>query len=163
MDTSNGMTLGSVGFLAIFLLILFALFNNNGLWGNRGGAFLAGEAFAGGYGWHGAGDIRSAICANEKQNIIDSARTNYNIEAQSAIIQTKMDTNAINQLRDELNQERAKSMYLQGQLENNARFYALDTKLNSISCNMCKKPELYCQSFTCDGTKIPTTTTTPAA
>lgn len=156
-DTST-IGVGGFAFIALFLLILFALFNQNGLWGNRGGAFLAGEAFAGGYGWTGAGDIRSAICASEKQNIIDSARTNYNIEAQSAIIQTKMDTNAINQLRDELNQERAKSMYLQGQIENNARFYALDAKLNSISCNMCKKPELYCQSFTCDGTKIPTAT-----
>lgn len=165
MNTENStMGVGGFAFIALFLLILFALFNNNGLWGNRGNAFLAGEAFAGGYGWNGAGDIRSAICANEKQNIIDSARTNYNIEAQSAIIQTKMDTNAINQLRDELNQERAKSMYLQGQLENNARFYALDTKLNSISCNMLKAPQLYGQAFACDGTKIPTTiTTTPVA
>lgn len=156
------MGVGGFAFIALFLLILFALFNQNGLWGNRGGAFLAGEAFANGYGWTGAGDIRSAICASEKQAIIDSARTNYNVEAQAdatrEYLGNKIDFYAMQNLRDELNQERAKSMYLQGQIDNNARFYALDSKLNDISCNMCRKPQLYCQSFTCDGTKIPSAT-----
>lgn len=163
MNTENStMGVGGFAFIALFLLILFALFNQNGLWGNRGGAFLAGEAFANGYGWTGAGDIRSSICASEKQAIIDSARTNYNVEAQANSVKeylgNKMDFYAMQDLRDKLSDEKAKNLYLQGQIDNNARFYALDTKLNDISCNMCRKPQLYCQSFTCDGTKIPSAT-----
>lgn len=164
-ETST-MGVGGFAFIALFLLILFALFNQNGLWGNRGGAFLAGEAFAGGYGWTGAGDIRAAVCNSEKQSIIDSARTNYNVEAQANSVKeylgNKIDFYAIQDLRDKLSDEKAKNLYLQGQLDNNARFYALDAKLNDISCNMCRKPQIYSQGFTCDGTKIPTTTT-PAA
>lgn len=166
MNAENStMGVGGFAFIALFLLILFALFNQNGLWGNRGNAFLAGEAF-GGYGWNTAGDIRSAVCAADKQGIIDSARTLYAIEQQGNSVKeylgNKMDFYAIQDLRDKLSDEKAKNLYLQGQLDNNARFYALDTKLNSISCNMCKKPELYCQSFTCDGTKIPSSTTAAA-
>lgn len=155
MEQTSGMTLGSVGFLAIFLLILFALFNSNGLWGH-------GRGYAGDSCGVSGCDIKQSIWNNEKQNIIDSARTNYNVEAQAdatrEYLGNKIDFYAMQNLRDELVNERAKSMYLQGQIDNNARFYALDSKLNDISCNMCRKPQLYCQSFTCDGTKIPTAT-----
>lgn len=162
-DDVTGSNVFLIIIVLFFFFMLFAGGNGFGWGGNRAGAFLAGEAYGGNFGWNNQA-ILSAVCNSEKQAIIDSARTNYNIEAQSAIIQTKMDTNVINQLRDELGQERAKSMYLQSQLENNARFYALDSKLNDISCNMLKAPKVYGQSFTCDGTKIPTaTTTTPAA
>lgn len=155
MEKESTMGVGGFAFIALFLLILFALFNQNGLWGHNRG-----------YGYDSCGvsgcDIKQSIWNNEKQNIIDSARTNYNVEAQAdatrEYLGNKIDFYAMQNLRDELNQERAKSMYLQGQIDNNARFYALDTKLNDISCNMCRKPQLYCQSFTCDGTKIPSAT-----
>lgn len=155
-ETST-MGVGGFAFIALFLLILFALFNQNGLWGH-GRAYAADSCGVSGC------EIKQSIWNNEKQGIIDSARTNYNVEAQANITRetlgNKIDFYAMQNLRDELNQERAKSMYLQGQIDNNARFYALDTKLNEISCNMCRKPQLFCQSFTCDGTKIPSSTTT---
>lgn len=156
---SSTMGVGGFAFIALFLLILFALFNQNGLWGHGRGYDSCGVSGC---------DIEKAVWNSEKQTIIDSARTNYNVEAQAdatrEYLGNKIDFYAMQNLRDELNQERAKSMYLQGQIDNNARFYALDTKLNSISCNMLKAPQVYGQAFTCDGTKIPTTTTTtPAA
>lgn len=157
-EETTGSSLFLIIIVLFFFFVLFAGGNGFGWGGNRAGAFLAGEAYGGNFGWNNQA-ILSAVCNSEKQTIIDSARTNYNIEAQSGIIQTKMDTNVINQLRDELGQERAKSMYLQSQLENNARFYVLDSKLNDIACNMLKAPKVYGQSFTCDGTKIPTVTT----
>lgn len=168
-------SMGGFGFIALFLLILFALFSNGGFWGNRGNAFLAGEALGGlnyGYGWNTPGDIRAAVCSSEKQGIIDSARTLYAVEQQGAetraAISTKIDFYAYQDVRDQLAEAKARNMQLENQIADERRYNALSAELADIRCNMLKAPKVYGVGQVCQGSLVPsnlcpTTPTTPAA
>lgn len=84
---------GGIGFLALFFLIVVAfLFNRNGCgngWfgnscGNCGGNWASGFATGVGVPGYGLGfEDYKAICNSEKQEIINSARTQYLVEEQA--------------------------------------------------------------------------------
>ena len=154
---------GGIGFLALFFLIVVAfLFNRNGCgngWfgngcGNCGGNWASG--FATGVGVPGCGlgfEDYKAICNSEKQEIINSARTQYLVEEQanltrandtanSRMIAEKIDFYAYQGLRDQLAEAQRKNLVLENQLYNDRKFGEVDKQLAAISCQMLKRPDV---------------------
>lgn len=134
---------GSWGVI-IFLIILFALFGNNGL------------------GFGGYGHRESAVSAAdaERRNIIEAAETNYRVieqgnltrqvvEATANATQTKIDFYAYQGLRDQLAEAQRKNLVLENQLYNDRKFGAIEAQLASISCRMAKEPQVYACSTSC--------------
>lgn len=162
-ETTNS----NVFLIIIVLFFFFMLFaGGNGFgWGGNRGAFLAGEAYGGNFGWNNQA-ILSAVCNSEKQEIINSARTQYLVEQQAAetrnYIGNKIDFYEYQNLRDRANAAEQRNMFLEGQITDIQRYNLLQNQIAEINCNMLKAPKVYGQSFTCDGTRIPTITTTPA-
>ena len=160
MNTET-MSAGGFGFIALFLLILFALFTNGGFFGgNRcGGGYWGDCGNALGYGWHATGDIRSSICASEKQNIIDSASTRYLIEQQGsetrAYIGNKIDFYEYQNLRDKLQEAQSKNMFLENQIAEERRYTSLQAQITELGCNMLKKPEVRGLGYVCNGSLVP--------
>lgn len=169
-------TTGSSMFLIIivlfFFFMLFAGGNGFGWGGNRVGAFLAGEAYGGNFGWNNQ-TLLSAICNSEKQGIIDSARTLNAIEAQGAAItnalSNKIDFYEYQNLRDRANAAEQRNMFLEGQINDIQRYNLLQNQIAEINCNMLKTPKVYGVGTVCQGSLVPsnlcptTTTTTPTA
>lgn len=151
---------GGIGFLALFFLIVVAfMFNRNGCggWSNGWGNGCAGWGFNGfGVGVPGYGlgfEDYKAICASEKQGIINSAQTQYLIEQTSAATQavvnatanatqTKIDFYAYQDLRDRLAEEQRKVLTLENQLYNDRKFGEIDKQLAAISCQMLRRPDV---------------------
>lgn len=155
---------GGIGFLALFFLIVVAfLFNRNGCgngWFGNGGCGCGnwggwGNGFVGvgvpGYGL-GFEDYK-AICQSEKQEIINSARTQYLVEEQANLtrandtananmLATKIDFYAYQGLRDKLAEEQRKNLVLENQLYNDRKFGEVDKQLSAISCQMLRRPDV---------------------
>ena len=155
---------GGIGFLALFFLIVVAfLFNRNGCgngWFGNGGCGCGnwggwGNGFVGvgvpGYGL-GFEDYK-AICQSEKQEIINSARTQYLVEEQANLtrandtananmLATKIDFYAYQGLRDKLAEEQRKNLVLENQLYNDRKFGAIESQLATISCQMLRRPDV---------------------
>lgn len=106
----------------------------------------------------------------EKQELIDSARTQYLIETSSRQTQeylgNKIDFYEYQNLRDALANERNKNMVLENRIYNDAQFNALsrqmegatvatDRRLDAIECQMLKRPNLFGVASTCSGQIIP--------
>lgn len=136
---------GSWGII-LFLIILFALFNNGGLfgYGNKGSATND--------------DV-------ERRNLISVADTNYRIieqggatrqvvEATANATQAKIDFYAYQGLRDELAEAQRKNAILENQLYNDRKFGAIEAQLASIACKMAKQPELSAVSVACPSSAI---------
>lgn len=162
--TESGM--GWIGVLFIILVI----------WAIFGGGF-------GAFGMNGrqmdCGCTRVSNCEVEKQEIIDSARTQYMIEQQGAA------TRAAQQAGFDAVMQQNSRIYEQGlqkdlfdakmriqQLEGNAfvkeqtdalaKQYAecccnFNRRLDAIECSMLKRPQLYGVASTCTGQIIPST------
>lgn len=163
-ETST-MGVGGFAFIALFLLILFALFNQNGLWGH-GRAYAADSCGVSGC------DIKQSIWNNEKQGIIDSARTNYNVEAQAdatrEYLGNKIDFYEYQNLRDRANAAEQRNMFLEGQINDIQRYNLLQNQIAELSCSVLKAPKVYGVGTVCNGSLVPsnlcpTTTPTPAA
>lgn len=162
-ETST-MGVGGFAFIALFLLILFALFNQNGLWGHGNRA----------YGYDSCGvsgcDIKQAIWNGERQAITDSARTNYNVEFQANSVKeylgNKIDFYEYQNLRDRANAAEQRNMFLEGQINDIQRYNLLQNQIAEINCNMLKAPKVYGVGQVCQGSLVPSNlcpTTTPAA
>ena len=153
---------GGIGFLALFFLIVVAfLFNRNGCgngwfgnggcgnWGGWGNGFVG--VGVPGYGL-GFEDYK-AICQSEKQEIINSARTQYLVEEQANLtrandtananmLATKIDFYAYQGLRDKLAEEQRKNLVLENQLYNDRKFGVIEAQLSNISCQMLRRPDV---------------------
>lgn len=162
-ETKSGM--GWIGVLFIILVI----------WAVFGGGF--GGFGRGGCGTEAAGCTRVSNCEVEKQGIIDSARTQYLIEQQSAT--TRAATQAgfesvmaqnnriyeqglqetIFDLKME-NQSLKSNIFVKDQTDALAKQYAaccceMNRRLDGIECSMLKRPNLYGVAATCSGQVIP--------
>lgn len=162
MDEKNYGWGGGIGFLAILFILIFA-FRGNG-WGNGFGGFGGFGGFpmwGNGFGFGGVGvpgyglgfEDYKAICQSEKQEIINSARTQYLVEQQSAATQavvnatanatqTKIDFYAYQDLRDRLNESERKVMSLENQLFVKDQLAPVNAQLASIQCHMLKRPDV---------------------
>lgn len=139
--------------------------------------------FGGGFGFNNrqmdCGCTRVSNCEVEKQEIIDSARTQYMIEQQGAT------TRAAQQAGFDAVMQQNSRIYEQGlqkdlfdakmriqQLEGNAFVkeqtdalakqyaeccYNFNRRLDAIECSMMKQPKLYGVASTCSGQIIPST------
>lgn len=113
----------------------------------------------------------------EKQQIIDTARTQYMIEntakqtqeqamALANALGTKIDFYEYQNLRDQLAQERTKNVVLENRVYSDAKFNALErqneamfgvlkSEIADLSCNVPKRPPYYAQGFVACGSPIP--------
>lgn len=137
---------GGWGFLIVLILFMWILFGWNR--GHNGGC---------------------DTCQAEKQEIIDSARTQYLVEQTSRNTQeqtmagltalgTKIDFYAYQDLRDQLAQERTKNVVLENRVYSDAKFGALEAQLATIQCGMLKQPPVYGIGTSCNAIYAPVPT-----
>lgn len=150
---------GGIGFLAILFILIFA-FRGNG-WGNGFGGFGGFPMWGNGFGFGGVGvpgyglgfEDYKAICDSEKQEIINSARTQYLVEQQAAetravatananVTNTKIDYYAYQDLRDKLAESQREVLTLQNQLFVKDQLAPVNAQLASIQCHMLKRPDV---------------------
>lgn len=150
---------GGIGFLAIFFLILIAVFfrGGNGFgWGTNG--VMGGMTYG-----HNPNsfDNYKATCDAEKAEIINTATTQYRVEQQAAqtrelvsatanATQQKIDYYALQDLRDKLSESQRENMMLQNKLFVKDQIAPLTAQLSDISCRMLTKPELSGLSTSCN-------------
>lgn len=123
------------------------------------------------------GFIYSYSVYGERQQIIDTARTQYMIEntakqtqeqamALANALGTKIDFYEYQNLRDQLAQERTKNVVLENRVYSDAKFNALErqneamfgvlkSEIADLSCNVPKRPPYYAQGFVACGSPIP--------
>lgn len=123
------------------------------------------------------GFIYSYSVYGERQQIIDTARTQYMIEntakqtqeqamALANALGTKIDFYEYQNLRDQLAQERTKNVVLENRVYSDAKFNALErqneamfgvlkSEIADLSCNVPKRPPYYAQGFVTCGSPIP--------
>lgn len=133
--------------------------------------------FGGGFGGYG-GNRQLGMCEVEKQGIIDSAKTQYLIEQTShatqlevagvqTVLSNKIDFYEYQNLRDQLAQERAKNIALEGRVYSDAKFGALEAQIQAMNCAMLKQPQVYGIAGACVPMYVPpfpsTTTTASGA
>lgn len=98
-------------------------------------------------------DGNKAVCAAEKQEIIDSARTQYLIENTSrqtqeqtaagfAALGTKIDFYEYQNLRDKVNEKDRQIMELNNKLFVKGQLEPVNAALASIQCNMLRRPDV---------------------
>lgn len=161
-ESRSGMSWIGVLFV---ILVIWAIFGGGfGSWGNRG------------YGMEG-GCGRVSNCDVEKQEIIDSAKTQYLIEQQGSATRT-----AIRDSRDDVmgqasriyeaqqsekifdlkmeNQSLKDQIFTKDQIGGVAKQLedcccAFNRRLDAIECNMLKRPQLFGVATTCGGQTIP--------
>lgn len=130
--------------IAIFLIILFAAFLGRGSWGGANPTQVAMPM-------NGCNAVSN--CQVEKQEIIDSARTQFLIENTArqtqeqtmsgfAALGTKIDFYEYQNLRDQLAQERTKNVVLENRVYSDAKFGVVEAQLASIACKMMPKPDV---------------------
>lgn len=148
----------------IFLILILWFFVGGGFggfggygYGNRAGAFLAGEALGSNCG--------ASNCEVERRALVTAADTNYRIidqanatravvEATSQATQAKIDFYAYQDLRDKLSESQRENMMLQNKLYSDAKFGAIEAQLANISCKMAKQPEIYATSAVCPNAAV---------
>ena len=165
-DTKSGM--GWAGLLLFFVVIwiLFGSMFNGGWGGNRSVA--------------DGGCNRVSNCEVEKQEIIDSARTQYLIEQTSRQTQDVANANG-RMLQDQANRiyeaQQAAALFdakmkiqaLEGQIFTQAQTDAIsrqladcccniNRRLDHVECDMLKRPNLFGLAATCSGQVIPPVT-----
>lgn len=171
-ETKSGMSW--IGTLFI-ILVIWAIF---------------GGGFGNGFGWNnnrnGCGDwnnggwngcSRVSPCEIEKQEIIDSARTQYQIEQQGAATRAAVAEGTaeitaqnnriyIQNLQENIFDLKMENQGLKSQIYNDAKFTALSQQLESCCCGfnrrldgiegrMLTRPNLYGVASTCSGQIIP--------
>lgn len=154
-ETRSGM--GWAGVL-LFIVVIWVIFG-----GGIGNGWGRGTCNDGGCN-------RVSNCEVQKQEIVDSARTQYLIETSSRQTQeylgNKIDFYEYQNLRDQLAAERNKNMALENRIYSDGQFTALsrqlercccetDKRFDAIECRMLKRPELSGIAATCSGQIIP--------
>lgn len=139
---------GSWG-IVIFLIILFAVFMNGGF----GGLFGYGRnGCVDGLGGYGFQDYK-AICETQKQDIANTARTQYLTEQQSAATrelvaatanttQAKIDFYAYQGLRDQLAETKSALMEANNKLFVKEQLEPVNASLATIQCQMLRRPDV---------------------
>ena len=146
-------SMGGIGFLALFFLIIISWtrggFGGFG-WGNNCGNWGFGEGFGPvGYGFQNF----KATCDAEKQEIINTARTQYLIEqvgaanrevttANANVTNTKIDFYAYQGLRDQLAETQRALMEANNKLFVKDQLAPITAQLSSIQCQMLKRPDV---------------------
>lgn len=129
----------------ILIFLFFIVFGNDGFFG--GGNAVAGDCRCSGI----------SNCEVEKQEIIDSARTQYLIEdkanntnalilAEEATTRARMDYYALESLKDQLFLERTKNVQLENRIYSDQQFNALQSEIQHLSCELPKRPPVYAQA-----------------
>lgn len=149
---------GGIGFLAIFFLILIAVFmrGGNGFgWGNpinNGYGLPYGDGIGLGASSYGFQNYKATVDA-EKAEIINTARTQYLTEQQASqtrelvqstanTTQAKIDFYAYQGLRDELNKSHMKIAELTNQLFVKDQLAPITASIADIRCNMLVRPNI---------------------
>lgn len=168
-ETKSGLGVIWVLFVILVIWVIFGGSCGNGFgWGNRGNC--------GGFVPEG-GCSRVSNCEIEKNEIIDSARTQFLIEQQSAATRTAVrdGTDAVMAQNSRIYEQRLQETIFDlkaenMQLKNNAFVQGLVTglekkvddcccgfnrRLDGIECNMLTKPTLSGVASTCNGQLIP--------
>lgn len=147
------------------LIVIFLLFIAFG--GVGGGFFGRGCGNGCNNGYFTDRDVWGA----ERQQIIDSARTQFLIEQRSAdninatnamgnALGQKIDYYAYQDLRDKLAESKAENMALKSQMYSNAQFEALNSRLDKIDRQMVKRPPFWGQGVIPTGVVYPAEATT---
>lgn len=149
--------------IVIVLFLLFSLFGNRG-WGN--GVFGGNNCNDGcgcGYGGRfvdfGFQNYK-ATCDAEKTEIINTAATQYKVEAQGAATlaaiksdgdatRAKIDFYAYQELRDKLAEAQRINSALETKLYTNAQFDVVNKELAEIKCRMLPKPDITAFGASC--------------
>lgn len=151
--------------ILIMIFLLFIVFG-----GGVGNGF-----FGRGCGNNNCYDTDRDVWGAERQQIIDSARTQFLIEQRTAdsIAATNAMGNSINQkidyyayqdLRDQLSDAKAENIALKSQMYSNAQFGALNARLDKLDCQMIKRPPFWgCGVYPAGIAYPPETTTTATA
>ena len=142
------------GFLAIFFLIIVALWNRNGNgWNNGFNGFAPfGDGIGFGASSYGFQNYR-ATCDAEKSEIINTARTQYLTEQQSAqtrelvqatanATQTKIDFYAYQAERDKNAELQRQVSELKSNAYTTAAIAPIKEALANIRCNMLVRPDV---------------------
>ena len=151
MDKEN-FSWGGIGFLALFFLLIIGFWNRGGAgfgWGNYGHAVPSGDLGFTNYGFQNY----KATCDAEKSEIINTARTQYLTEQQSAqtrelvqatanTTQAKIDYYAYQGLRDELSKSQMKIAELTNQLFVKDQLAPITSAIADIRCNMLVRPSV---------------------
>jgi hypothetical protein len=181
-ETRSGMSWIGVLFVILVICAIFAGFGGNGFgggWGNRQGGVPVVVAEGGYYG--NGGCNRVSNCEIEKQEIIDSATTQYKIEQQGS--QTRAEVAAVGKsiedqntrfyiqnLNEKMFDLKMENQRLQGQIYSDAKFGELTTQLSSCCCEMNRRldgieaemltrPHLSGVAVTCNGQLVPAIST----
>lgn len=151
-------SMGGIGFLAILFILIFAVVGRGGFgnwgngWGNGNGFVPLGDGIGFGASSYGFQNYR-ATCDAEKQEIINTARTQYLTEQQAAqtrelvqatanTTQTKIDFYAYQAERDKVAERDRKIMSLENQLFVKDQLAPVNAQLASIQCNMLRRPDI---------------------
>ena len=144
MEKETGM--GGYG-LIIFLILLFFIF----FWGNGRGINNATDAVIanGGCGRISNWDIEKLTLEESCKNYLIT--TNTANTTQAVVVadgdktRAKIDFYEYQKLRDQLNDAKAKNMFLEGRIYSDAQFNAINAQLADIRCNTPQKPPVYAQ------------------
>lgn len=144
-ETSKDTGMGGYG-LIIFLILLFFIF----FWGNgRGAGAVEATAINGGCGRVSNCDVERLTLEESCKNYLITTNT---ANATQAVVmadgektRTKIDFYEYQNLRDQLQDAKAKNMFLEGRIYSDAQFNAINARLSEIDCNMAKKPPVYAQ------------------
>ncbi len=155
---TSEMTSGSTGHwgAVIFLILLFAVF----LGGSKNGSWFGGNS-----GTSGDFENYKATCNAEKQEIINTARTQYLIEQQAAntrevvnataqATQNKLDFYAYQALRDSNAEKDRTIASLENRLYANEKFNEVNTAIERLSCETLKRPDVRGVGAACPSASI---------
>lgn len=144
-------SMGGIGFLAILFILIFAVIGRGGFgnFGGWGGGCNNGYDGCTGYGFQ---NYKATVDA-EKAEIINTARTQYITEQQSAqtrelvqstanTTQAKIDFYAYQDLRDKLSESQRENMMLQNKLFVKEQLAPVTAQLSSIECKMLRRPDV---------------------
>ena len=160
MDETKG--IGLFGYIILFVIIVWVF---GGAFGGNG--FGWGRGFGGAYPCEGLGTNNfgfqnyKATCDAEKSEIINTARTQFLIEQQSAnnreliqaqtnAINTKIDYYGYQNERDKNADLQRENMELRNQLFVKDQLAPITAQLASIQCNMLRRPDVYGLGTSCN-------------
>lgn len=164
MGETNTSLMSSNWGLVIFLIILFSVFWGGGMGFGPNRAYAHGACGHDGVNNYGFEDYK-AICEAQKQNIANTATTQYLVEQQSAATreliaatsnatQAKIDFYAYQGLRDELAKSQMTVAELKNQLFVKDQLAPISAAISDVRCNMLPKPALSGVAAVCPNSAV---------
>jgi uncharacterized membrane protein len=170
MTSESGFSWGWV----IFLILILWFFVGGGFGGFGFGGYGRGSNAVS----YGLGDIAGLLqaynsnaahgdsnCEVERRALVTASETNYRIideaqqtraivEASALATQNKIDSYAMQDLRDQLSEARRENSMLQNQLYSDSKFNAVQAQLANITSRMALKPEVYSAGAVCPNAAV---------